>query len=57
MGINGRHRALLLFRHLDIIPMLLVKPDQWPPGKLKEIMQSELQEGDFVSLPNLPIRE
>lgn len=54
-GINGRHRAVLLFRHLEVIPMLLVLPDRWPQEKLAEIMQREIRVGETVDLPNLPV--
>jgi hypothetical protein len=54
-GINGRHRAVLLFRHLEAIPMLLVLPYSWPREKLAEIMQREIGENETVELPNLPV--
>lgn len=54
-GISGRHRAVLLFRHLDLIPMLLVLPERWPKEKLAEIMQREIGESETVELPNLPV--
>jgi hypothetical protein len=54
-GINGRHRAVLLYRHLEVIPMLLVSPDTWPQDKLAEIMQQEIGEREPVELPDLPI--
>jgi hypothetical protein len=38
LGINGRHRAVLLYRHLEVIPMLLVAPYAWPKNKLAEIV-------------------
>lgn len=53
--INGRHRAVLLFRHLKVIPMLLVLPGRWPKEKLAEIMQREIRENETVELPNLPV--
>lgn len=54
-GINGRHRAVLLFRHLEAIPMLLVRPEIWPHEKLAEIMQREIGDSETVELPNLPV--
>lgn len=54
-GINGRHRAVLLYRHLDIIPMLLVAPDQWPSDKIDEIAQKRIKEDEIVELPDLSI--
>jgi hypothetical protein len=54
-GINGRHRAILLCRHSEVIPMLLVHPDTWPKEKLAEIVHEQIIEGEFVELPNLPV--
>lgn len=54
-GINGRHRAVLLYRHLDVIPMLLVAPDQWPKDKISEIVKRELKEAEIIELPDLLI--
>jgi len=54
-GINGRHRAVLLYRHLDVIPMLLVNPDQWPKDKLSEIVKREIKEDEIIELPDLVI--
>lgn len=54
-GINGRHRAVLLYRHLDVIPMLLVDPDQWPKDKLSEIVQRKINENEIIELPDLLI--
>jgi len=54
-GINGRHRAILLFRHMEAIPMLLVLPNEWPRAKLAEIVLKEISENEIVELPNLPI--
>jgi len=54
-GINGRHRAILLFRHLEAIPMLLVQPGIWPKPILTKIMQRKIRENEIVELPNLPV--
>jgi hypothetical protein len=56
LGINGRHRAVLLYRHLDVIPMLLVLPGTWPHDKLIEIMEREIGKNEIVELPDLPIK-
>ena len=56
-GINGRHRAVLLFRHLEAIPMLLVLPDRWPKEKLDEIVQRRIRDAEIVELPDLPVHE
>lgn len=56
-GINGRHRAILLFRHLDVIPMLLVRPSLWPDGKLAEVVHHDIKEGEIVELPDLPTKK
>lgn len=54
-GINGRHRAILLFRHLSVIPLLLVQPNMWPREKLALIVQREIRENEIVELPDLPV--
>jgi hypothetical protein len=56
-GINGRHRAILLFRHIDAIPMLLVCTNWWPKGKLAEIALKQIEEGEDIQLPDLPINQ
>ena len=56
-GVNGRHRAILLFRHLDVIPMLLVLAHEWPKEKLAEIMEGQIGGDDIVALPDLPINK
>ena len=56
LGINGRHRAVLLCRHLEVIPMLLVTPGTWPKNKLAEIVQREIGESEIVELPDLTIK-
>lgn len=55
LGISGRHRAVLLYRHLETIPMLLVAPDEWPEGKLAEVVQNKIGKSEIVELPDLPI--
>ncbi|OGV61502.1 MAG: hypothetical protein A2283_12770 [Lentisphaerae bacterium RIFOXYA12_FULL_48_11] len=55
LGINGRHRALLLSRHAEIFPMLLVLPMTWPQAKLQEIIYTLLADGQVVELPDLPM--
>ena len=54
-GINGRHRTVLLFRHMDFIPMLLVLPNRWPREKLAEIIMREIGNTEIVELPDLPV--
>jgi len=54
-GINGRHRAVLLCRHMKIIPMLLVRTDTWPQDKLADIMHGRIGEDEIVELPELPL--
>lgn len=54
-GINGRHRAILLFRHLEAIPMLLAQPGTWPKQILDKIVQREIRENEIVELPDLLI--
>jgi hypothetical protein len=56
-GINGRHRAVLLYRHLDAIPMLLVKHNDWPSGKIDEITQRKIEDDELIELPNLMINK
>lgn len=56
-GINGRHRAVLLYRHLDIIPMLLVNPNGWPEDKIHEIVKREIRKDEVIELPNLLINK
>ena len=55
LAINGRHRAILLCRHMEIIPMLLVLPDEWPEGKLEEVVQKKIRNSEIIELPDLPI--
>lgn len=56
-GINGRHRAVLLYRHLESIPMLLVDPDDWPKDKIHELVQREIREDEIIELPDLLINQ
>lgn len=53
-AINGRHRAVLLFKHMNVIPMLLVLPHEWPKDKLSEIAGKEIGENEIIELPDLP---
>ena len=55
-GINGRHRAVLLSRHMEVFPMLLVDPATWPEDKLSEIVHNRLKDGETVELPDLPVK-
>ena len=56
-GINGRHRAVLLCRHLDPIPMLLVNPHTWPKSIIKKIVQREINANEVLELPALALNE
>jgi len=39
----------------DVIPILLVAPDQWPEDKISEIVQREINEDEILELPDLLI--
>lgn len=56
-GINGRHRAILLCKHMEIIPMLLVNSNNWPQAKLTEIVYSEIKKNDIIEIPDLRINK
>ena len=56
-GINGRHRAILLARHMEIFPMLVVCRSIWPAHKFSEIVNRQIGEGDTIELPDLPIND
>jgi hypothetical protein len=53
--INGRHRTVLLLRHLSSIPILLVNPDKWPKANLNDIIERKIEDNEEIELPNLPI--
>jgi len=55
-GINGRHRAVLLCRHMETIPMLLVRTETWPQLKLREVILRRIEEEEMIELPDLPRR-
>lgn len=53
LGIDGRHRTVLLFRHMDAIPMLLANPETWPKELLNKIIHREISEAEIIELPDL----
>lgn len=56
-GISGRHRAILLCRHLEIIPMLLTHADECDQAQLDDIIVRKIEVDEEISLPDLPRRE
>ena len=54
--INGRHRAVLLFRHMPVVPMALTQMDAGSARALESFAQRELATDEFILLPDLPIR-
>ena len=55
--INGRHRAILLSRYLEILPMALTQVDTISQNVLGEIIEREIELEEVFQLPDLPIRE
>lgn len=55
-GVNGRHRAVLLCRHMEEFPMLLVGAGEWPDRTLREIMMRKIEKNEVIELPDLPIK-
>ncbi len=53
--INGRHRTVLLFRHLEIAPMAVTAIPPPDRAVVQEIAASLAYDGDVVDLPDLPI--
>ena len=53
-GVNGRHRAVLLCKHMTIIPMLLVETDTWPEEVLSKVIHKLIADGEMIELPDLP---
>jgi len=53
--INGRHRTVLLARHLSLLPMALTQIDAASEATLASIVAQPLIDGDAIALPNLPI--
>ena len=53
--INGQHRALVLAKHLEILPMALTESDIASDDVLKRIVNREILANDEVLLPDLPI--
>ena len=55
--INGRHRTILLSRHLDRLPMALTQLDHASESTLENLVARPLSEGEVIFLPDLPIVE
>ena len=53
--INGRHRTVLLARHLELLPMALTQIDDASEPTLARIVERPLADGDPIVLPDLPI--
>ena len=64
--INGRHRTLLLVKHLEYIPMALTNMDGFPPfatgprpeslKALAKISVQRLTDNEILEFPELPIK-
>jgi hypothetical protein len=55
--INGRHRALLLSRHLRVLPMALTQVDVFSQDALECIVDREIELNEILVLPDLPIQD
>ena len=55
--INGRHRAVLLCRHMEVFPLLLVRPRGSSSCISEGIAHSYLKDEQEIYLPDLPIRQ
>lgn len=55
--INGRHRVLLLSRHLQLLPMSLTQSDKQSESALSSITMRPLALDEVFELPDLPMRE
>lgn len=55
--INGRHRALLLARHLPLVPMALTRLVRSSEDVLRLFVDGWIPQGSAVKLPDLPILE
>ena len=53
--INGRHRTILLSKHLDILPMALAQTDAESQSILDGIVEREIGLDEVIVLPDLPI--
>jgi hypothetical protein len=53
--INGRHRAILLGRHLSLVPMALTQLDTRSQSTLANIAEREIAADEEFDLPDLPI--
>lgn len=54
-GINGRHRAVLLLRHLSIIPILFVNPPLNDIRLMEELIYQKIDVNKNIEIPDLPI--
>lgn len=50
--INGRHRTLVLAKHMAVMPMALTSHDDESKSTLANIVDREISEGSYVSLPH-----
>jgi hypothetical protein len=54
--INGRHRAVLLSKYLDLIPMALTSNDSESLHLLDNIVEREISRFEWFEFPDLPIK-
>lgn len=54
-GINGRHRAVLLLRHLSFIPILFVNPPLNDKRLMEELIYQKIDVNKIIEIPDLPI--
>lgn len=54
-GINGRHRAVLLLRHLSFIPILFVNPPLNDKKLMEELVCQNIDVNKGIEIPDLPI--
>jgi hypothetical protein len=55
--INGRHRAILLSRHLDVLPMALTQMDATSQPALHQIAERRIDPDEVFVLPDLPEKD
>jgi hypothetical protein len=53
--INGRHRTLLLAKYLSVIPIAVSNISFSNLETLKTAIKSEIQSGEYIELPDLPV--
>lgn len=54
-GINGRHRAVLLLRHLSIIPLIFANTDKCSKEKIQHLIERKIDKNEKIEIPDLPI--